>query len=883
MKQKNGAKNFVERWKDHGYEKGEMQLFWIELLQNIFDVKNISEFIKFEQQINGKFIDARIPSTNVLIEQKSIDKNLKKAYQQAKNYDNELPYDKKSRWIVISDFQQFQIYDMNQLKPQPKIIFLSELPKRYDELRFLVEHEVPPEIEISLTACKIVKNIYEILKKSYKIDSKENLNSINKLCVRLVFCLYADDAGIFQKNQFRDYLNGIDEKYARQGLIELFRVLNTPLDERDDELDEILSEFPFVNGGLFAEDDIKIPKITSETKYYIFAKPDGFSWSTISPPIFGALFESTLNPEIRQGKGMHYTTIENIHKVIDLLFLNDLKAEFENCGNNRRKLKALQEKLSSLKFLDPACGSGNFLTETYLSLRRIENEILKKLLGEQIKLGDLDNPIKVSINQFYGIEINDFAVSVARTALWISELQMMQETAEIIHKDLDFLPLKTSATIIEGNALKIEWEKVDYIMGNPPFIGASMMTKEQKSEAVAIFGKIKLSNSIDYVGAWYHKAAQMIQNTNTKAAFVSTNSITQGEQVAPLWKKLLSEYKIIINFAYKTFKWYSEAVEKAQVHCVIIGFSTQNGNKYIIDGNEMTSVENINPYLVNAPNILIESRSNPVSEVPKMLLGNKPTDDGNFILDEKDYSDMIKKYPDSIKLLHKYVGARDFLNNKPIRYCIWLKDIEPSEYYNNKEIMRRLDNIKQFRLKSTAEPTIKSSETPYLFFFISQPTTNYIIIPSTSSERRKYIPIGFLTPDVIANNSTTIIPNANLYHFSVLSSIVHMAWTRVVCGRLEMRYRYSGGVVYNNFVWCSPSENQRKKIEQTAQNILDVRAKFPNSSLAVLYDENTMPLELRKAHQANDKEVMKAYNFDLSMTEAEIVGELMKMYQKLTS
>ena len=881
MTQKNRVKEFVEYWKDHGYEKGESQTFWLTFLTDIFNVEKVASFIKFEQQINGKFIDSRIPSTNVLIEQKSEGKDLNEAYLQAKNYDNELPYDNKSRWIITCDFQTFQIYDMNKPKDPPKIIFLRELPDRYDELRFLVEPEVPPEIEISLTAGKIVKNIYESLKNSYKTDSKENLNSINKLCVRLVFCLYADDAGIFQKNQFRDYLNGIDEKYARQGLIELFKVLNTQLDERDDELDEILAEFPFVNGGLFAEDDIKIPKITSETKYYIFAKPDGFSWSTISPPIFGALFESTLNPEIRHGKGMHYTTIENIHKVIDLLFLNDLKSEFENCGNNRRKLKALQEKLSSLKFLDPACGSGNFLTETYLSLRRLENEILKKLLGEQIKLGDLDNPIKVSINQFYGIEINDFAVSVARTALWISELQMMQETAEIIHKDLDFLPLKTSATIIEGNALKIEWEKVDYIMGNPPFIGASMMTAAQKSEAVAIFGKIKLSNSIDYVGAWYHKAAKIIQGTNTKVAFVSTNSITQGEQVAPLWKKLLVEHKIVINFAYKTFKWYSEAVEKAQVHCVIIGFSTQNGNKYIIDGDKMTLVENINPYLVNAPNILIESRSNPVSEVPKMTKGNQPTDDGNFIFSEEEYSKFILKYPKNANLLHRYLGAKDFLNNKPIRYCIWLNNIEPSEYYNNKEIMRRLDNIKQFRLKSTAEPTRKSAETPYKFFSNTQGNSNCIIIPRVSSERRKYIPIDFVKPEIIVSDSLSIIPNANLYHFGVLSSIVHMAWTRVVAGRLKSDYRYSGGVVYNNFVWCNPSEDQRKKIEQTAKNILDVRKKFPNSSLAALYDENTMPPDLRKAHQANDKAVMQAYGFDLKMTEAEIVAELMKMYQNL--
>lgn len=882
MQKIKSVKKFVEQWENHGYEKGETQLFWTTLLTDIFGVEDIADFIKFEQQINGKFIDAQIFSTNVLIEQKSINKNLEKAFHQAKNYDNELPFNKKSRWIITCDFQQFQIYDMNQVKPLPKIIYLSELPRRYDELRFLIER-TPSREEISESAGKIIKKIYDTLKKSYKVLTPEILTSLNKLCVRIVFCRYADDCGIFKKDQFIETLNKYGNELARQGMMEIFKVLNTPIEARNPNLDELLAEFPYVNGGLF-EEEIEIPKITSDCLYYIRSNPNNpknFRWANISPPIFGAIFESVLSYEeektgkknTRTAEGIHYTELKNIHKLIDPLFLDELHEEFRNCKGDKSKLKLLQEKISTLKFLDPACGSGNFLTETYLSLRRLENAILKEMGGGEIK---------VTIGQFYGIEINNFAASVAKTALWIAESQMMIETEEIIERELKFLPIKTSAHIETANALKEEWPRVDYIIGNPPFIGASMMTKEQKSDAVAIFGKIKLSNSIDYVGAWYHKAAQHIQGTKTKVAFVSTNSITQGEQVAPLWKKLLTEYGIEINFAYKTFKWYSEAVEKAQVHCVIIGFSSMKvDKKYIFDETKSTVVENINPYLIDAPDIFIESRSNPICEVPKMTKGNQPTDDGNFIFSEEEYQNFIKKFSNLRDLLHRYIGGRDFLNNKPIRYCLWLYNISPDEYHNNREIMRRIDNVRQFRSKSTAEPTRKSAETPYKFFSTPQTDEPCIVIPRVSSERRKYIPIGFIEPEIIVSDSLSIIPGANLYHFGVLSSIVHMAWTRVVCGRLEMRYRYSGSVVYNNFVWSRPTAEQRKKIEQTAQKILDVRAKYPNSSLAALYDENSMPQDLRKAHKENDRAVMQAYNFDYSMTEAEIVAELMKMYEKL--
>ena len=679
--------------------------------------------------------------------------------------------------------------------------------------------------------------------------------------------------------------------------MDLFKVLDTKEEDRDPYMDDDLAEFPYVNGGLFADENIVIPRLDEKIIDLIVQRAsEDFDWSVISPTIFGAVFESTLNPETRRSGGMHYTSIENIHKVIDPLFLDDLKAEFESIKETKvertrdKKLKDFQAKLAGLTFLDPACGSGNFLTETYISLRRLENEVLSLLHKGQIVM-DFGNPIQVSIGQFYGIEINDFAVTVAKTALWIAESQMMKETEDVVHMHLDFLPLKSYANIVEGNALRMDWEDVvakdelDYIMGNPPFVGASMMTKEQKAEAVAVFGKIKLSNSIDYVGAWYHKAAAMMKDTAICAAFVSTNSITQGEQVAPLWNKIINEYKMHIHFAYRTFKWNSEAKEKAAVHCVIIGFGFGEPNKdkmIYVEGMHPEKVENISPYIIDAPSIMISSRTAPISSVPVMYLGNKPADGGNLILSEEERARIIESEPELEKYIYPYTGAVEYINRK-MRYCFWLEDITPSELRRSKELKKRVEAVKEMRLASTAKPTQQKAETPHLFFFISQPKTPYLLVPSTSSENRRYIPIGFLSPAVIASNSTTIIADATLYHFGVLTSNVHMAWMRTVAGRLKSDYRYSGSVVYNTFPWPTPTDSQKAKIEQTAQAILDARALYPDSSLADLYDETTMPPELRRAHQQNDKAVMQAYGFDVkTMTEASCVAELMKMYQALT-
>ena len=738
-----------------------------------------------------------------------------------------------------------------------------------------------------------------ILKQYIHPEDAASLHSLNILCVRLVFCLYAEDAGIFGGHlKFHNYIQSFAAKDVRRALIDLFRVLDTKEDARDPYLDDALLSFPYVNGGLFADESIEIPNLTPAIVDLLLHKAsEDFDWSQISPTIFGAVFESTLNPETRRSGGMHYTSIENIHKVIDPLFLDELRQELDTIKELKvpkirtDKAQAFRTKLSGLTFLDPACGSGNFLTETYISLRRLENEALRLIYADQISWDVLANVIQVSIGQFYGIEINDFAVTVAKTALWIAESQMMKETEEILNTSLNFLPLKSYANIVEGNALRMDWEsvvtkdKLDYIMGNPPFVGASMMTKEQKDDAVAIFGKIKLSNSIDYVGAWYHKAAQLMQGTKLKAALVSTNSITQGEQVAPLWDKLVNHFKIKIDFAYRTFRWNSEAKDKAAVHCVIIGFS-QHGTakkKLYLSGSVVREATNINPYLVDAPTVLVVSRAKPLSNIPIMYLGNKPADGGNLILSAEERNEILRAEPGLEKYIFPYTGAVEYINKKE-RFCLWLKDASPADIRKSKVLSQRLSAVREMRLNSTAAPTQAKADTPHLFFFISQPTSNYLLIPSTSSENRRYVPVGFLSPNIIASNSTTIVPNATLYHLGVITSNVHMSWMRTVGGRLKSDYRYSGSIVYNTFPWPSPTDEQIATIEKTAQAILDARALYPDCSLADLYDEVAMPPELRKAHQANDRAVMQAYGFDVkTMTESTCVAELMKLYQELQS
>ncbi|NDO47139.1 DNA methyltransferase [Clostridium sp. MD294] len=917
--QRAAAKQFVKDWSGKGYEKGESQPFWIALLRNVYGVEQPEKFITFEEQVHldhTSFIDGFISATHVLIEQKGLGKNLNKPikqsdgtsltpFQQAKRYSAELPYSERPRWIVTCNFKEFYIYDMERPTGEPEIVLLENLGTEYYRLQFLVDtgdENIKKEMEISLQAGEIVGALYDALLKEYKDpDDPETLKNLNALCVRLVFCLYAEDAGIFGSHKmFHNYLQA-HEKEARQSLINLFKILDTETDNRDPYLDEDLLAFPYVNGGLFADENIVIPRLNETIIDLILHKAsENFDWSAISPTIFGAVFESTLNPETRRKGGMHYTSIENIHKVIDPLFLDELKEELQKIKEiqtiktREKKLREFQTKLSELKFLDPACGSGNFLTETYISMRRLENETISLLIDcqkgiaeGQIILGST-NPIKVSISQFYGIEINDFAVTVAKTALWIAESQMMKETEDIVHMSLDFLPLKSYANITEGNALRIDWESVvpkkelNYIMGNPPFVGKSYQSKTQKDDMSIVFDKIKGYGNLDFVTCWYKRACDFMKNTNIECAFVSTNSICQGIAVPPLWKYLF-EQGIKINFAYRTFKWSSESSEKAAVHCIIIGFSHfEKTEKVIFLNNSQTiQAKNINAYLLDSSNIIIENRLKPLNDVPEMIVGSCPTDGGGFILTSEEYKEFIKCEPKSEKYIKKYIGSDEFINNK-VRYCLWLKDCPPNELSNMPMVLKRVQAVREFRLKSKKEQTRKRAEIPTRFAEDRYVPSISIFMPMVSSENRKYIPIGFCNPDVIVNNKSLFIPRAKIYHFGVLISNVHMAWMRTVCGRLKSDYSYSNTIVYNNFPWCNPTPEQKAKIEKTAQAILNARALYPDSSLADLYDELTMPPELRKAHQQNDRAVMQAYGFSVKdMTESKCVAELMKLYQSL--
>lgn len=927
--QQQAARNFATYWKDKGYEKGESQPFWLSLLRDVYGVEHPEQFIQFEEQVHldhTSFIDGTIPATHVLIEQKGLGKDLNKPikqsdgalltpFEQAKRYILELPVSQHPRWVVTCNFSTFYVYDMERPHGEPEIIELANLEKEYYRLQFLVDagnEHLKREMEVSIAAGEIVGLLYDAFYKQYaNPESEHSLKSLNKLCVRLVFCLYAEDAGIFgHHGMFHDYLKGFDTRGLRKGLVDLFRVLDTKLQDRDPYLQDDnpeLAAFPYVNGGLFSDENIEIPPFTDEIRNLLLEKAsENFNWSEISPTIFGAVFESTLNPETRRSGGMHYTSIENIHKVIDPLFLDELKSELDEiCAisverTKDTKLRAFQRKLASLTFLDPACGSGNFLTETYLSLRRLENKILVELSHGQVTMYSAsESPIQVSISQFYGIEINDFAVTVAKTALWIAESQMMKETEKILLVPLDFLPLKTNAFIVEGNALRVDWEsvvpksKLNYIMGNPPFVGYSLQSKEQKNDILSIYvdekGKpYKTAGKIDYVAGWYYKAAKLMQNTPIRTAFVSTNSITQGEQVAGVWKPLFEQFGIHIDFAYQTFRWDSEASAKAHVHCVIVGFSVavNTNSKKLFIGDKLHLSNNINAYLMDAPNVFIESRNTPLNGVLSMSSGGKPVEGGYYIFTDDEKNAFLKKEPSAQTYFRKFVGSDDFINGYT-RWCLWLHDVSPSDIRKLPECMKRVNSVHDYRLESKKAATRAAAASPMSFMEIKRPVGKFLIVPEVSSQRRKYVPLGFSDKEMICSNKVRFVSNATMYHFGILTSNVHMAWMRAVCGRLKSDYSYSINVVYNNFPWPTPTEQQKAKIEQTAKAILDARALYPDSSLADLYDDLTMPPELRKAHQDNDRAVMDAYGFTKGTaartSESACVAELMKLYQQKVS
>ncbi len=961
--QREAAREFAARWQGKGYEKGESQRFWLDLLGSVFGVERPTEAMEFEDKVRldkTAFIDVMIPATHVMIEQKSLGKDLRKPirqsdgslltpFQQAQRYSAVMPYSERPRWIVTCNFEEFDVYDMENPNGEPQRILLKDLGKEYYRLQFLVDtgsEHLKKEMEVSMRAGEIVGRIYDAFVKQYDASDPHSLRYLNILCVRLVFCLYAEDAGIFgRRDVFHDYMAHYPTEDMRMALIRLFTELNTPPDRRSKYDKPELAAFPYTNGGLFAE-EIEIPQFTDEIRDVLLhhASTD-FDWSQISPTIFGGVFESTLNPDTRRKGGMHYTSIENIHKVIDPLFLDSLRHEFSmlmETGNVRmrlRKLHDFQDRLASLVFLDPACGSGNFLTETYLSLRRLENEVIKAIYTFE-PLPAFENPIKVSINQFYGIEINDFAVTVATTALWISESQMMAETERIIHHDIDFLPLKSYANIREGNALRMDWDIMelpddtptirakktylimetepdmaneqmagydsinlvtssqqlgpkprmrkrvayDYIIGNPPFVGARLMSEPQKDDMAHVFGEgWRNLGNIDYVGAWYLKAVRlMCQYPQCRAALVSTNSVTQGEQVANLWAPLVG-MGAEIDFAHRTFRWDSEASQKAHVHVVVVGFSVGNHSevKRIFDNGKATEAKHINPYLIDAPDTFIYSRSHPLCHVPHIGIGNKPIDGGNYLFEEEEMEEFVKREPKSRPLFHPWYGSVEFIHQKP-RYCLWLGDSTPREINDMPLCKQRVENVRQLRLASKSEGTRRLADRPTRFHVENMPEGDSIIIPKVSSERRRYVPMGFIGKGTFASDLVFLIPNATLYHFGVLESNVHMAWMRIVCGRLEMRYRYSKDIVYNNFPWPAPNDSQREEIERTAKAILDARAEYPDSSLADLYDPTTMPYDLLQAHRRNDRAVMAAYGFSNRMTEAECVAKLFERYTDLT-
>ncbi len=918
IEQKKAASDFLKRWKRNIQKKTENEItiqFWEDLLQHVYGVEYPSVFIDFEKRVRvpgepkPKRIDGYIASTKVLIEQKSrgvnLDRKIEQSggifltpYEQAKRYADNLKNTERPNWIVVCNFEEFRIHNLNSERADEyQSIHLDDLPKEYHRLAFLqniTSTHIYKEVDVSRKAGKLIGEIYSELQKQYKILDEQAMHELNVLCVRLVFCLFAEDAGIFAKNQFGNYLRPYSSNELQYKLHDLFVALGTA--NRDNLfIDARAKEFDYVNGGLFKDTTIGIPPITEEVKQLLVEKSsDNFNWENISPTIFGGIFEDTLNPETRHDGGMHYTSIENIHKVIDPLFLDDLKEELNNILSlkaewlKKQRLLDFHKKLSSIQCLDPACGSGNFLTETYLSLRRLENVVIKARYGEgYIFEAEWMTPIVVSIGQFHGIEINDFAVSVAKTAMWIAEFQMRKETYSIVKFNEPYLPLKSYANIVKENALRTNWndiipaKKLWYIVGNPPFLGYKGQSEEQKADLAFVLanGKNKtVSKKLDYVAGWYTKVAQMMQNNpKIRAALVSTNSITQGEQVALMWKPLVENYGLWIDFAHRTFVWDG----KANVHCVIIGFGVGERTRMpvIYDGESALVANHINAYLVDLDDVWIETNKKQISGAPKICKGSQPT--GNFDVTEIERKMLQEKYPEIMPYIRRFVGATEFINGTP-RYCFWLKDAPISIVRKCPWLMERIEAVCAQRLASTKAATRKKAERPMYFDEDRQPDSDYMIIPRHSSGRREYIPIGFMNKEVICGDANQLIPNATHYSFGIMISSLHMVWANIIGGKIKSDPRYSNDIVYNNFPWPEANDEQKDKIAELAQAVLDARKKREDigDSLADMYDVKTMPDELRKAHRKLDNAVLKLYGLKPDTDEMDIVKHLLALYKK---
>lgn len=892
---KDRALKFSKEWADTSNEEADAKPFLVEFF-NVFGItsKRVSTFEHRVKKLDDKdgYIDLLWKGT-ILIEMKSRGKNLDKAFEQAKDYLHGLKEHELPKYILISDFENFRLHDLEETKT---IEFkLNDLVNNVQHFGYLLGYQKKVYKEqdpANIKAAELMGKLHDRLE-----EIGYTGHPLEVYLVRLLFCLFAEDTTIFEKQQFQEYIEqrtNIDGSDLAAKLQELFQVLNTPKDKRFKNLDEQLADFPYVNGKLFEENlptasfDSKMRQALLDCTY--------IDWSKISPAIFGSMFQSVMNPKERRNLGAHYTSETNILKLIKPLFLDDLWKEFENIKGNKNKLGEFHRKISTYKFLDPACGCGNFLIITYRELRLLELEVLRALNKSGQRVIDVSNIILIDVDQFYGIEYEEFPARIAEVAMWLIDHQMNMLISNEFGQYFVRLPLKKAAQIHHADALETDWENVvsknelSFIIGNPPFIGSKIMKQSQRDQIVKQFDNAEGSGVLDYVSGWYIKAAKYIQNTKIKVAFVSTNSIVQGEQTSILWGQMLNKYNIKIHFAHRTFKWSNEAKGNASVFCVIVGFANFDTlNKSIFEYEDIKGeaheikAKNINPYLVDAKDIIIKKSTNAICNVPKIKFGNQPIDGGFLLMNQEEKNEAVNTEPFIEQYIRKYVGSVEFINNIP-RYCLWLKDAEPTHLRKSSFISERLKKVKEFRENSTRKDTRELASNPSQFAFVSHNETEYVIIPSVSSERRKYIPIGFMPATVIASNLCLIIPNAKLFHFGVLTSEMHMAWVKNLCGRLKSDYRYSNSVVYNNFPWPdNPNEKQIKSIEIAAQKVLDTRLKFPNSSLADLYDPLTMPTDLIKAHNELNKAVDIAYRTQPFTSEANRMEFLFGLYEKYTA
>lgn len=885
---KSRAIAFSREWQDESSEDAEAKSFW-DAFFNIFGVsrRRLASFERRVKKADGAdgYIDVFWKGV-LLVEHKSRGKSLDRAYSQAKDYfpglkDRDLP-----RYILVSDFASFRLYDLDANTQHD--FALKELQKNVRLFGFVAGYEsrsYGKETQASIRAVEKLGVLHDQLE-----DAGYKGHDLERLMVRLLFCMFAEDAGAFEPRQFQDYVEQRtkeDGSDLGQYLAKLFEVLNQPEDARGKNLDEQLAAFRYVNGKLFDE-RLAIPDFTSTMRESLL-EAAALDWAQISPAIFGSLFQSIKDRAARRAGGEHYTSEQNILKALRPLFLDRLDDELK-AATTPRKLKELHVKLRGIRILDPACGCGNFLVVAYRELRLLELEILKRLRDEaQLHL------VNVNVDQFYGIEIEEFPAEIAQVALWLTDHQMNMQVSEVTGNYYVRLPLKTAPHILCGNALTTDWssliapKELSYIVGNPPFSGARTMTPKQKADLLNVFDGTKNAGNLDFVACWHRKTADyMARNKNIRAAFVSTNSITQGEQAGILWPDLF-ERGVRINFAHRTFQWTSEARGKAAVHCVIIGFALEDApQKWLFDYEtpkaepHALQVGNINPYLVEAANFTLSDRSRPICEAPAFRTGNQPIDGGNYLFTPEERDEFVKKEPAAAPYFRRWLGADEFINGYN-RWCLWLGDCPPEELRKMPEAIKRVEAVRQFRLASSREVTRRLADTPRRFAFETIPTSHYLAIPEVSSERRYYIPIGFLGPETFSSNLMKVATDATPYHFGVLTSLMHMAWTRAVCGRLESRYRYSAGIVYNNFPWPEPTDKQRESIEKLAQAVLEARAAHKGATLADLYDPNTMPVDLLKAHQALDRAVDAAYGAPKFSSEAERVKFLFALYQKITA